>query len=233
MKIKKIESKLIILVRSEEIPILDLLHPQGAKEFKEYFNFSGFERIQVGESRPAIRLVLGISSVDQRKIKIISLLVEDRKIIILVEGKSENTDIIWGQLQKYFASIAHVEDDTYLNPQIIARESVVITKLNIAIENLVNPNYLKFVNEDVAAAATTDIAEAWSQLEKLTFLVSYKQLGKTLEESQLTMNRKEFSISPRSGYPLSENIFYSIGPFDTDTHIKLLESFEKTVTINN
>ena len=230
MNIRKIESKLIILVRFEEIPILELLQTEATTKFRDFFGFTGGETFQSGDQRPSIQFVLGKANVEDEEINITNVKIEDRRILILVEGNSEDADKVWVQLRTYFARMAQVEDDTYLDPLLIARESVIITKMDITIEDLVNPMYLKFVNEDVVGAAKSDLANAWSQLNLLTFNISYEPVdSKHLEQVRIGLSRKEFSISPRTGYPLSEKVFFSSGPFDTDTHIKLLEKFEKSV----
>lgn len=229
MHIRKIESKLIVLVRFEEIPMLELLHPQGTNEVKELFSFSGAEPTQGGDGRPAFQFILGKSIQDEKQVTINSIRVEDRKIIILVNGTSEEADIAWDQLRDLFSKMSKVEDDAFLEPKLIARESVIVANINIAIEDLVNPNFLKFVNHDVAEAAKSKIADAWSQLDLLLFKISYEPSNRNLEEARLGMSRKDFSISPRAGYSLSEKIYVSAGPFDTDTHINLIQNFENSV----
>lgn len=229
MNIKKIDSKLIVLVRIDEIPILELLHAQGNSKFRDNFNFSGVETTKSGDLRPTIQFVLGKLSTDEKQIKIIAVKIEERRIIISVEGSSNEADVVWKQIREYFEKIAKTEEATFLEPQLIARESVIIANLDVSITDLVNPKYLEFVNEEVIAIAKSEVADAWSQLESLTFGISYEPYDRHLDEVHLTLNRKEFSISPRAGYPLLESIFISTGPFDTDSHVKLLEKFEKSV----
>ena len=73
MDIKKIESKLILLVPVDQIPMFEIFHSRGNSKIKKHFSFSGIEAIQSGDGSPALQFGLGLTGKDENQIKILSL----------------------------------------------------------------------------------------------------------------------------------------------------------------
>ena len=55
-------------------------------------------------------------------------------------------------------------------------------------------------------------------------LILHKKL---FEKHRITISPRVFIIEPRAGTNYDDKIFYAQSPTDSDTHLKILEEFEK------
>ena len=96
-------------------------------------------------------------------------------------------------------------------------------------KKLVAPACLELFETMAAREASSEVAGAEVRPVSLQFEVRYLVSDKSLSEQRINLVPKELSVGPRKGTTLADQVYYSKAPFDTDTHVKLLEELERTI----
>lgn len=224
MEIRNRISTQICLFEFDQIPFSRLLHESSLSYIKEMYEFQGVEIKQNPNGLPIIAFQIGVHAGDKGTIKRVEI--EERRMLIEVDGPSSVADEILNELRKYFCELSDCIVDDFLVPVIQARESVIIAKLGFHARELVHPKLLDFVENRVVEDASLKQGDAISNINNVIFRLDYSPKKEKLKDYRITLSRKEFSIGPRDGTSLDEKIFISKAPVDTNTHLKLLEEIE-------
>jgi hypothetical protein len=230
MRIKKLALTQIVLVQHDEIPLNKLLHRSYLERLATFFQFSNVEVVQTDTEQFAILCRHGIYKSESGEHIIKKLELTERKIIFQIDGSSNEANKFFASLTDFLSNLSGTtKEEKHLSPIVKAEESEITTRLEFTVESLFSPAYWLFVKSTVAERANSDIAEANIKPASLVFDVEYLIKDKALNDYGITLGRKEFTVSPKRGYPLDEQIYYSKAPVDTNTHIKLLEELERKI----
>ena len=60
--------------------------------------------------------------------------------------------------------------------------------------------------------------------------ITYQIKNEALVKNKISMNPKQLTIAPRPGAPLDERKYIISSPFNSDTHIRLIEELNKAIT---
>jgi hypothetical protein len=230
MNIDSLKITQIILVRFDEIPLNKLIHRPNLERLAKFFKFNNAEATQVNAENAAILYQHGVHRNDSGEHIISRLVLENRRILLEMDGTSKDADAFFASLTSFLADLAGRTEGKYLQPIVKSEESEIIARLEFPIEKLISPTYLHFVESIVASEASSDIAEATVKPASLAFNVEYLVKDSSLSDYRISLSQKEFTVEPRRGYPLADQMYYSKAPFDTNTHIELLEELEKTIS---
>lgn len=225
MKTIRINSLLITLVEFDKIPFYKLLHASNAGELQNTYNFSNIEMKNNAQNQPVIVFLLGTFNNRNREILVKRLEIDERKIIIDVEGETTDAKDFFDSVTDCFAKISG-EENFKLKTVVQSKESEIVSRLNFSASKLVEPRLLKFVKNKVSKAASQPQGDAIADFLTISFRIDYLLTDEKLKDYRIALSRKEFLIAPRDGTPLDEQIFVSKAPVDTDTHLKLLEELE-------
>jgi hypothetical protein len=214
----------VLLLRYDEIPRTKMLTQKRAlSELRSKFQFQAAD---IDENLNIIAQ-MGLYQDENGEYPIRRLVIEERRILIDVEGPSKIADKIISELRLFITAYSNRIDTDFLKPIITAHESEIVAKLIFPFEKLLAPEFNKFILEDAVAAMNSNKAVAKANPSLLTFLISYQSLDESLEDFKVSISRKEFTIGPRPGFPVSDKIYYSKAPVDTDKHIELLARLEE------
>ncbi len=231
MKLKKIFAHRVILVDHDQIPMSALITQTNIVRLKESLNFGN---VEVGQNTAAeflIRLTGGLLQSGTEISKIIELVINERKITMNVEGTTQDLERILDKLYSLLAEVAGDNSQKFLQPLIVTDESEIVAQLDFDFENLLAKSFNEFISNEFIEKAKIDLAEVIVWPRELRFELDYMPKTSMLKERNIQISKKEFIISPRPGFPLSERIFFSKAPVRTDMHISLLETLEKRLTI--
>jgi hypothetical protein len=206
----------------------------GAKSCIEKVK-SDFRIDEVVHSAPA----LGSNSIvfvrgeikDKKSTLIINRIsIEPRKIILEVAGTSIECAQIYSQLVKSMEVATGIDLTKLGSPIVLAETTQCVVKLDFGFDSLLNGSFGEFIYDKVVKAASSDVAKASIRPILAEFEVSYNVKSKPLIDNQVTLVPKRITIGPRVGAPLKERWFFISSPFDSDTHLKLVQDLEKMIT---
>jgi len=221
----------IILVHFKEIPLLRLSHRKTLERFSKKFEFNSVDVVQdPNENVVAVQCRNGIyKDLDGNEISIQRLTIEERKILYMILGTSEQADHFYNQLTKYLFQLSTTKVDSFMKPIIKSEESEITCQLDFSAERLFPQRLVSFVNDNLPKEAESEYANALIQPWGISFQMDFRAKDNSLNDYRISLARKEFVLSPEVGYGLTEKVFYSKAPFDTFTHIKLLSKLEDTL----
>jgi len=226
MEIRRTTIHQVYLLRFDEIPLLKLLHPAGVKSLSGLFGFAQSGVAQDQSGAPMVNLQLGAYQHEGVDISITRLSIEDRRILLDVEGTSEQADKITEGLREHLRSVSGRADEQFLKSIVKAQESEIVAQLEFSADQLLSEHLLRFVGENLIPATSSDLATSSAKLGAVLFVVQYDPHGVALDDFRISLSRKEFSIGPRPGSPLEERTYVSKAPVDTATHLSLLATLE-------
>lgn len=231
MEILKTVIHHVLLLRFDEIPFPSLANRQQGERLVSAFDF-GQASLELGEQDGKPKLVYQFGSLkdDVGATPIIRLTIEERRILLDVEGTTEDANRITSRIREYLADIAKKPSDTFLQPIVKAEESEIIAKLTFPAIKLVSPVVARLAEINQELMGHRGIATAKASLERVSFLIQYQPLTQDLDDHRISLNRKEFILSPRPGVPLAEQIYYSKAPIDTLSHIHILHQLETALS---
>ena len=231
MEILSTKIKHITLVHHNEIPLIKLISGKNLSDFAELFGFreSGAVQDPTGNVIGAqFRFGIFLNK-DGHEFAINRLMIEERKIQVDLEGRSDFANEFYSHIVNSLVKLSETTDSSTIQPIVVAYESELIARLDFIVYQLLAPDFLAFVNSTVSNKATSEQAVARVTPSSIKFLIDYSVEDNYLTDHGILLSRKEFSVQPAIGHPIDEQIFYSKAPFDTDTHINILEELEASI----
>jgi hypothetical protein len=228
MDIIKAKTSLAILVHHYQIPLAKLTSGKNLEIFSTLFNFQQTEGMQDANKDNIIGVQFRLGTFnanDDRDIVINKLVIEERKIVIDIEGASQYADELFKEIVSIFSEWELNKEPGFLEPIIQAYDSEIIAGLDFHISKLIAPSLLNFLDK-VADSAKSELADARILPAALSFLIDYETKSRDLSDHRISLSRKEFSIQPAVGSPLDEQTYLSRAPFETQVHINLLKELE-------
>jgi hypothetical protein len=226
MDVKKINSTLVTLVHFDQIPFFKLLHGSNLQKIQKLYQFKNVEVKPNQRNQPTILFQLGLYKNKTEELNVHRIEIEERKIVIEIDGHSSDAIAIYSQIRELMRGISAEYDDEFLQPIVQSKESLIIAKLDFHANILVHPKLLSFVNTKVIESAVIEYGQPRPKIHSIAFRIDYLSSEETLKDYRITLSPKEFSLSPRDGTSLDEQIFISKAPINTDAHLGLLEEVE-------
>lgn len=228
MRTRSMSVTQIVIVHFGEIPLAKLAHDPNLASFLELYSFQGRE-VRRGPSNKISSIFChnGIFGHGDQDYVVERVELEERRILFKVEGSSQEADAFYESLVSFLSSLSGAADEEYLHPLVKSEESEIVSYLDFSIEGLIAPAFLRFITSAATEMAGSEIASAHVKPGGLTFHVDFVLKDGRLEDQRITLSRKEIRLEPRKGHSLADQVYYSKAPFDTDTHIRLLEMLEK------
>jgi len=218
----------VLIYQFEEIPFFRVQQRGAVEQIAAMFGFSDVQAVQVAENKTGLAFVSGLFTDEDGEHPILKLVIEDRRILLDLNGTSRSADNLISQLGTYLNQVSKRVDNNFLVPILKAVDSELIVQLDFTADKLFAPQLSAFIDKRAKHAFSSDNYQAILTPGLLQFFVSYS-CNPALEDYRIDMSRKEFQIGPRPGHPISEKIYYSKAPVDTDTHVQLLKNLEDSL----
>lgn len=223
MEILNIKVTQIILVHYNEIPLLKVANNRYLQALTSLFGFDAVEVLQDQRERIfAVQCRNGFFEFEGSERTVERLNIEERRVQITLEGSSQIATALWEKLREFLIHISGVNNISLL-PVIKAQESEIIAHLDFSLEKLISPSFYSFMTTIARGKAALDVADAFVKPTMLNFQFNFVPKDNSLNEQRISLVHKDFSLALANGRSLSEQIYYSKAPFDTDTHVELLE----------
>jgi hypothetical protein len=222
---------LVRLVQLGENPFLRLLGASNLERIREAFRFGSPAELQHPEGgNPLVRFTHGaLQLADGSEVAIPRLQLEPRKLIIEVAGTSEEGREIYHALASLLVQLLGISDEVLEEPLLETDESIIVANLSFAPDALYPPGLKDAVDAFVHERGGFEFAEAFVLPAMLGFDIDYVPRGTAMAEKHIALTRKELSIRPKIGYELSQHVYESKAPLDTDTHLEFLELLENSL----
>jgi len=157
--------------------------------------------------------------------------VEPRRIIIEVAGTSKAGNKVYELFMSSLAALTNIDLGSLQSPLLLAETTRCVATLDFTFEELFNRSFVEFLNKKVNKEATNDAAEGSIRPLAAITEISYRVKDEALINNKISMNPKQLTIAPRPGAPLDEKKYVISSPFNSDTHIKLIEELNKAITL--
>jgi len=156
--------------------------------------------------------------------------VDPRRIIIEVAGTSKAGNKVYELFMSSLAALTNIDLGSLQSPLLLAETTRCVATLDFTFEELFNRSFVEFLNKKVNKEATNDAAEGSIRPLAAITEISYRVKDEALINNKISMNPKQLTIAPRPGAPLDEKKYVISSPFNSDTHIKLIEELNKAIT---
>ena len=155
--------------------------------------------------------------------------IEPRRIIIEVAGTSKAANKVYELFMSSLTALTNIDLDSLQSPLLLAETTRCIVTLDFTFEELFNRSFTEFLKKKVEKEATNDVAEGSVRPLAAIAEISYRVKGEALINNNISMNPKQLIIAPRPGAPLADKKYVISSPFNSDTHIKLIEELNKAI----
>ena len=166
---------------------------------------------------------------DSELVVINKLEVDSRRIIIEVAGTSKAATRVYELFVSSLTAFTNIELGNLQSPLLLAETSRCIVTLDFTFEELFNRSFTEFLEKKVEKEATTDLTKSSVRPLAAIAEISYQVKSESLINSRVGMNPKQLTIAPRPGAPLADRKYVISSPFNSDTHIKLIEELNKAI----
>ncbi len=156
--------------------------------------------------------------------------VDPRRIIIEVAGTSKAGNKVYELFMSSLTALTNLDLESLRLPLLLAETTRCVVTLDFTFEELFNHSFTEFLNKRVEKEATNDAAEGSVRPLAAIAEISYRVKDEDLVNNKISMNPKQLTIAPRPGAPLDEKKYVISSPFDSDTHLKLIEELNKAIT---
>ncbi len=155
--------------------------------------------------------------------------VDPRRMIVEVKGTSKDGNEVYEAFLSAVAVVANVDSESLRAPLLVAETTQCVVTLDFAFDSLFSSAFAEFLNKRVEKEASSNVARASVRPLAATVEITYEITDKALIDNKITMNPKQFSIAPRPGAPLDARKYLISSPFNSDTHLKLVDELNKEI----
>jgi len=166
---------------------------------------------------------------EKRVIVVNKIEVDPRRIIVEVEGTSKDGNEVYEAFLLAVAVVANVDPESLRAPFLVAETTQCVVTLDFTFDSLFSGAFVEFLNKRVEKEASSDVAKASVRPLAATVEITYEITARALIDNKITMNPKQFSIAPRPGAPLDARKYLISSPFNSDTHLKLVDELNKAI----
>lgn len=206
------------------IPVRRLALDESREAIRSLFKFQGVEPITRQESIVGLNFNAGMYG--PNAIVIPNVAIEERRIVVRVEGESNVASSVYGEVRK---KLEEFNNGRSIEEILCTHETVTSVVLDFPFERLFSDSLLSFLRKSAINHTKNKWSENLIVPSNLKFTVRYKVTDDTLINNHFTLAPKELVIEPREKSSPDERLYWIASPTDTDTHFKLIADLEKAL----
>ena len=147
----------------------------------------------------------------------------DRRILIQVLGNSSAAHAAYSAISEVLTEL----DPGFRNatPLVSTEETSCAAQLDFEWTALFNPALVEHVSQRVQEFSSEQVGRFIKGVSA-RFTLGIERKSKDLSEHGINLFDQNLIIEPRADTPLSERIYYTYSPCDSDTHLKLVSELE-------
>lgn len=211
----------------DSVPIVELRLSASMNAVKEAFHFGN---IQIDPIGGTVNFTNGVFEERGKALQVLSLSLEDRRIVIQAKGRSSLADAFYLALINLLNELGKRGKRRVTEPLLKAEETTCIATLDIDFEELIAPAFHHFIQNTGKTMLRTNYGTPKSvTFKNLSFEIRYAPVNPHLEEHDIALGNKLLTIEPRVATPLRERKFFTSSPTSSETHIEMLGLLEKEI----
>jgi hypothetical protein len=224
-EVKLLETTQIRLFPPDTIPFVKLVLDKNRKVIHSLFSFEGVEPISREGSIVGINFTAG--SYGPRSILIPSVAIEERRIVVKVQGTSEEATSLYEEVRK---KLEDLNENRPIRETLCTHETVCSVVLDAAFERVFSQSFLQFIKQTATKYTKNPWSENYIVPADLKFTVRYKVIDDSLVRNHIALASKELVIEPRTQSAIEDQLYWIKSPTDTDTHFKLIDDLERALS---
>jgi|GEM_PF-2533818 len=202
------------------------------REFIDYvcskYNFQHheipFEKIP-GDVPRVMIFSSGEYKIDKKKVIIKRLSFENRRILTEITCPSKTAVLIFNTIARDIRKFDMDEQFKASSIDFFSEETSCIVTLNIDFMKVYSTKFKSFLSKDFLNILPHKYFEIYPK--SFRFEVGFETEEKLMKK-RISLAPKQLVIEPRTERPIDDQVFFTSSPCDTNTHLEILKSFEKT-----
>ncbi len=205
------------------IPFRSINAESAINKIRQAFNIKEVDSSQADK----VNFLRGETKIG-KSIKVIdSLSIEPKRIWFTFVGTSKEANLFYESLKGIVVQFDQNQVFRSSKPLTKIEQTVCSVNLDVDFRNIFADKFNNYLNKTVMEGLSSKLTTA--HIKGMIFYtdISYQIKDPSLISHNITLYPTYFSIQPRVDTPLEEKRFYTMSPTDSDTHLKLLEEFER------
>jgi len=211
------------------VPLSVITTKSGVEKVRDALSISEVEVRPFIEAKEVFLFRKGELKRENGLIAIKKIEVDPRRISVEVEGTSKDGNEVYEVFLSAVTAVANVDLDGLRSPLLVAEMTQCVVTLDFTFDALFSGAFVEFLNHKVEKEACSNLARASVRPLTATAEITYEIIDKALADNKITMTPKQFSIAPRPGAPPDARKYIISSPFDSDTHLKLVDKLERQI----
>jgi len=210
------------------IPFKYLVDERNIQSIRNYCDFKNFEPIS--SEKGIIEGFIfrnGVFSFDDERYVVLNLTIGTRK----TEFKIMSNSSIASQFYEHIRDIINSfdKDGRFRKalPILELQATNCIVTLDVDFEDIYSPRFMKYLKGNVVKNSRLKGTKNHIRPVRFSGLISYQPTDEKYNEQFVTISSEFFTIEPRAKTAEEERRYFSESPTDSDTHLSLIEEFEK------
>lgn len=210
------------------VPFNHFFDERNIQSIRDVCEFQSIDSLVDGENaHQAVIFKNGVFSIDDEKYVVNHLTFETRRVNFKILADSSIASRFFEQLTDKIITID--KDDRFKNvkPILLSQTTTCIVTLDVSFEDIFSPKLIKYLEGNVIK--NTKVKKTKNHVRPIRFsaLISYQPTDKSYDDQFVTIDRKFFTVEPRARTSEKERRYYTESPTDSDSHLELIEEFEK------
>jgi len=151
----------------------------------------------------------------------------DRRIVIQVLGDSDAAHAVYSFLCEALTQLTPGFQEA--RPLLLNEETSCTVRLSFDWRALLNPALVDLVSDKVKEF-TTEEARRFIKGLSIRFTIGAVTADERLRDYGVSLFDQTIAVEPKANVPLSERIYFTYSPFDSDTHLKLISDLETNLS---
>lgn len=206
------------------IPFRLVIAPTGAALLYEAFNFRDATFNQETSDYIFQDGTLGRTG-NADAVPITWLSFRERRMVVQVLGDSEAAHAVYAAVSEKLADLTPAFQNH--PPLLFSEETSCVAQLDFDWTTLLNPSLVDLVTRHAKSLTTEKIEKAIRGVS-LRFSIG-ATISEELRDYGVTFSDQTIAIEPRADVPLSERIYFTYSPCDSDTHLRLVSELESSL----
>lgn len=211
------------------VPLSVITTKSCVEKIREALSVGEVEVRPFSEGKDIIVFRRGELRREKRVIVVNKIEVDPRRMIVEVKGTSRDGNEVYEAFLSTIAAVANVDSESLRLPLLVAETTQCVITLDFTFDSLFSSAFVEFLKRKVEKEASSKMAKASVRPLAVTAEITYEITDKALTDNKITMNPKQFSIVPRPGAPLDARKYLISSPFDSVTHLKLVNALNKAI----
>ena len=211
------------------VPIKLITTKSCVEKLRELLSIGDIEMRPSVDGKEILVLRKGEIRKDKKLIVINRIEIDARRIVLEVDGTSEDGNEVYETFISGVSTVAKVDSERLQTPLLKAETSQCVVTLDFALDALLSEVFTEFLNKKIEKEASSKLAKASVRPLAILTEISYEIKDKSITDNKITMNPKQFTIALRPGAPPEAKKYLISSPFDSLTHLKLIEELNKAV----